>query len=389
MAHGDATDRISEAKTKLLLKAPFFGRLCMQLEFVESELNSTAWTDGKYLGYYAPYVMTLTGKQLQCLIAEEVLHCALMHFKRKEGRDWRIWNLACDCVINLLLKDDGYELDDICFYKEEYRGMDAEEIYVRLMKNKDAHKDRKSKGEVMPSGTGTPVGEPTEPESTTEAKWEVATTNAVQAMTDGGKGRDSSSVDAVRRNVLKIIRPEHSVTAYMRDFVEHVARNEYNWGRVNPRYVMHGAILPSLAGSELGPFVVVFDTSGSIPERAIAEMGGDLADILDTYDTECDVLYVDRQVRNTQHFISGDEIALDPKGGGGTDFRPAFKWVEENGVQPACLLYFTDLWGRFPDDEPDYPVLWCVKGNNDTDEEAPFGGTVRVSKWSSSREAAA
>ena len=36
-----------------------------------------------------------------------------------------------------------------------------------------------------------------------------------------------------------------------------------------------------------------------------------------------------------------DEIAI--KGRGGTDFRPGFTWLDQQGIQPRVCLYFTDM----------------------------------------------
>jgi len=53
-------------------------------------------------------------------------------------------------------------------------------------------------------------------------------------------------------------------------------------------------------------------------------------------------------------------VRLEPKGGGGTDFRPAFEWVAENDFAPACLIHLTDLCcDSFPE-TPEYPVLWVT-----------------------------
>lgn len=38
---------------------------------------------------------------------------------------------------------------------------------------------------------------------------------------------------------------------------------------------------------------------------------------------------------------------------------------------PTCLIYFTDLEGTFPKEEPDYPVLWINIGR--TIIKPPFG----------------
>ena len=68
---------------------------------------------------------------------------------------------------------------------------------------------------------------------------------------------------------------------------------------------------------------------------------------------------------------------MNPVGGGGTDFRPVFEWVERQGVAPCCLVYLTDLLcNRFPDQTPDYPVLWVQTA--DYNVTAPFGEIVKM-----------
>jgi predicted metal-dependent peptidase len=64
------------------------------------------------------------------------------------------------------------------------------------------------------------------------------------------------------------------------------------------------------------------------------------------------------------------------KGGGGTDFRPAFKWMEENDVVPDVLLYLTDGYGTFPEEAPEYPVIWGdISGQP---KNYPWGDVVEV-----------
>ena len=56
-----------------------------------------------------------------------------------------------------------------------------------------------------------------------------------------------------------------------------------------------------------------------------------------------------------------ERIAI--KGRGGTDFRPGFVWLSDQGLCPSCCLYLTDMeCGRYPEAEPDYPVIWCNWG---------------------------
>lgn len=71
-----------------------------------------------------------------------------------------------------------------------------------------------------------------------------------------------------------------------------------------------------------------------------------------------------------------DEFAMPDNisGGGGTNFRPVFEWVERQDKQPDLLVYFTDADGTFPEWEPHYPVIWLVKGKQKT----PWGQHVQL-----------
>ena len=57
------------------------------------------------------------------------------------------------------------------------------------------------------------------------------------------------------------------------------------------------------------------------------------------------------------------------KGGGGTDFRPVFEYIEEHSeLESKLLIYLTDGCGSYPEHAPAYPVLWMVSP----------GGQIRV-----------
>ena len=45
---------------------------------------------------------------------------------------------------------------------------------------------------------------------------------------------------------------------------------------------------------------------------------------------------------------------------GGTDFRPGFTWLDEQGIRPGVCIYLTDmLCSSYPDTEPHFPVIWA------------------------------
>jgi predicted metal-dependent peptidase len=125
--------------------------------------------------------------------------------------------------------------------------------------------------------------------------------------------------------------------------------------------------------------VIFYDTSGSIGGDELAEFAGHANHIL--YDAKPDKLYV-VPVDAAVHEQGIQELRMEdfpfmpkPFGGGGTDFRPAFEWIEKQQIEPDAVLYLTDMMGTFPDEAPSYPVLWVSNSNIQT---APFGKIVDI-----------
>jgi len=81
-----------------------------------------------------------------------------------------------------------------------------------------------------------------------------------------------------------------------------------------------------------------------------------LMNLVSNYQIE--LLVCDDKVHSHKTFYSGEALEVELKGNGGTDYRPAFKYVEENLDDVKLLLYFTDLEGMFPKKRPNYEVKW-------------------------------
>jgi predicted metal-dependent peptidase len=117
------------------------------------------------------------------------------------------------------------------------------------------------------------------------------------------------------------------------------------------------------------------DTSGSIGSRELDQFAAEISAISDEAQPESiHVIYCDAAVQSVQEFGPAESIQLVPKGGGGTDFRPVFEWIEKNDLQPVCLIYLTDLYCHSYPERPYYPVLWVT----DSRRTAPFGETIRI-----------
>ena len=158
-------------------------------------------------------------------------------------------------------------------------------------------------------------------------------------------------------------------------FLSACADSDYTWTVPNRRYVFQDIYMPSRWEQKLEHVVVAVDTSGSVDRATLALFMGELACVLDFFDTKLTVLFHDTKVQGISELARGElPDVLVPVGGGGTDFRPIPEKIAEEGIRPACLVWFTDLeCNRFPED-PGYPVLWVAPDKGG--EKPPFGSVV-------------
>jgi predicted metal-dependent peptidase len=139
-------------------------------------------------------------------------------------------------------------------------------------------------------------------------------------------------------------------------------------------------IYPRRMRDRVGTIVVVRDTSGSIDRDLCSEFSGQVTNLCADLRCSAIVLDCDTRIHAEYRLDAGDECPLDARGGGGTDFAPAFDRVRElidDGENIAGMIYLTDLDGSFPDEPADYPVLWAAYN---TTGSAPFGRTIHVKK---------
>jgi predicted metal-dependent peptidase len=368
----DMTDhhrQIKGALSALILDQPFFGALALRLQLKPTDQIPTAATDGKLLLYNPAFVAGLNGAQLKGLLAHEVLHCANGHPWRRTGRNKQVWNQACDYAINSVLKEAGFALPEGALLDAAYAGKAAEWIYGQLTQPQSQQPQAGGQGQQNQPQTGGQQSQPGAPQSTgqqpsagqgqppqqpapedwgqvvdnlepdaaaQEVDWQVATLQAAQMAKAQGK-----LPAGLERLIEEIKHPAVDWRATLRRFVQETAQADYSWKQPNQRYLASGLYLPQLRSEQMRPLVVGLDTSGSISQAELATFATELQAIM----AECQpenitVVYCDARVQAVAEFTPQDEIQLAPKGGGGTAFAPVFDYVTEQGIAPACLVYF-------------------------------------------------
>lgn len=433
--------RLARARMELLLGHPFFGAMVLRLTLREDPDCRDLWTDGQTLGYN-PETLAGRGEELlAAMLAHEILHLACEHHLRRGDRDKVLWNKACDLAINGLLAEAGFTLPREYPVDPAQAGRPAEAIYAALAAareerpgsgGKDRAKQKSRSADAAPGGgegqnpfagkAREPEAGPTEdapsgrkkerqaaagdkdtPDGATRgAKTTIAGEVRDHPDLDGEPGEAARRTLAARvrqdvsqalraaadmgdlpaslaRHLRDLARPRLPWATLLRRFILARAVSDYAWSPPSRRHVHLGLYLPTVRSPALGDVVLAIDTSGSVDEGLLRAFCEELSGILDACDARLFVYACDAAASEaTVHTRHDPPPSLLLRGGGGTDYRPVFSKVEQDGLAPACLIYLTDLeCDRYPD-EPAYPVLWAAPES--ANGRPPFGETLTLSR---------
>jgi predicted metal-dependent peptidase len=361
-----------------------------------------AATDGTNLILNPETFFALPLDERVFIVAHEILHCILNHcslgFQMRRANRVRYvdgaelpynqqgMNIAMDLVINDILIHDRIGsfpkmgLHDPKIATRETPFLDA---YRKLFEQ--AKKNGSQPGDGVGGGQGgfdvhldpgSVQGQ--DPGQAAQGRNQSAWDTAVAAAVASAKmqGRLPAGLE---RLLAEVIDPQVSWQDHIRAFfARRVGGGGYNWRKADRRLIQRDIIAPQRAGNGCDTIVVGIDTSGSIGQRVLDTFFGELRGIIgDLQPARVYVVWCDAKVHKVDECENTEDVGgLKPAGGGGTDFRPVFDWIEEEGLQPDALVYLTDGLGAFPDSAPRYPVLWgALKGYN---VAYPFGDVVEI-----------
>ncbi len=358
-------DKLEKAKTQLVLHHTFFATLLMSMPLISDKSIPTAATDGTKILYNPDFLNKLTVEEIMFVLAHEVMHIALLHPFRREGRDFKKWNQAADHAENHILIDAGFTIPKIGILADpQYKGMHAEKVYAAMSEGKEDGSD--GEGGFRDECRDAPGDQADKAQAEAKAQSKIMQAAKMAQMAGQLPGSLKELVD-------EVLKPKVNWREELRRFMTAVLKTDQSWARGQRRFLAEGLYLPAMSSEGMGEIVVGVDTSGSCWDQVPEFLAEVSAIAAECRPEKVHVIYCDTQVNRHDEYEAGQEIEMSKCGGGGTDLTKMFEYVGMKGITPQVCVFLSDLetpWGA----APEYPVIWAAVGN----KVPPFGDVVRL-----------
>jgi len=365
----------------------------------------TAATDGKKIIYNEAFFDDLYFQQRITLICHELLHILKADHLRMEGRDGKLWNSACDYVINHILVKMGFTPIDNWLYNPDYAGMSSEDVY-KLLQNKSKEDQDKINKQSQdsggsfeePKGKG---GSPMTPEERAE-EFQKAQSDMQKAadMMDrkiNGIEKSDTLSEKSKKETLE------QIGAGFSEFKERITdfnRSTVDWRSIARQFIFadaasdyddseldldemfihdYGYIIPDIINEEFGDIALCLDVSGSLSHMS-KQVASECFHALEEINKGTLLCYhISTHIHSKELLTKDSEIKHIE--GGGTNFDCFFnKELIEEDFSAKAIIFVTDGDVVFKNwIQPDVPVLWVLTRSNVWFENnVPFGECVRM-----------
>lgn len=379
------------------------------------ELKKCMGTDGRYIYYDPEYVLRTYQKEKGAVIREYlhlIVHGIFRHFFVGPSVEREKWNLACDMATEYVIEswkldfaqtgisqDERREFDRI---KKETGLMNAEKIYSYLKVQEEAELlrlenifrrddhsiwypvecNQKEWVQRKWNQAESDSEERSLTETDLEDQWKQISQKIQVDLETFMRGRSSEAGEFLM-NLKLANRKKQDYSMFLKKFSRLDERMKINDEEFDYNFYTYGMQLygnmPLIEPLEykdirlVKAFAIVIDTSGSVEEEKLRKFLEKTYQILSDCQQKMDsvnihLIQCDAEVQTDVRITSGKQLEysmdqLVVRGRGGTDFRPAFEYVDtlrRNGSLSNLngLLYFTDGEGIYPGKKPDYPVAF-------------------------------
>lgn len=400
--------------------------LYMDLRYMEPALSALSYrnmeglltfaTDGVYLYYAMEPLFRVFRKNtafLERAYLHGVLHCVFRHLWLTDRRSRRLWNIACDIAVEMVIDS----MDKPCTkrilswlrihtydaLKQEKGGSSAAVIY-RLLKEKSEEEIAGLEKEFYTDDHRFwPAPQEADQPFFVQAMQNWDKTARQVTLEQSRRGDEGEEGEECFRTQMQAAKNRRNYRDFLQKFTvlweePHLDLEEFEMGYYAYGLQLYGNLpliepLETREIKKIREFVIVIDTSystnGDLVKGFLKETVSILSRKNSFFETcsirilQCDdrVQHV-MMIRNAGEFEQGLE-KLQIVGGGGTDFRPAFSYVERMRSQgemkkPDGLLYFTDGKGIYPGKKPDYKTAFLFLVEYDETAVPPWAMRLKL-----------
>ena len=410
------------SRNELLVSLRFIDLALCKLEY---KRNNFTWfgTDGKYLFYNPLHIFELYeegNEEMNHAHLHAIFHCIFYHPFVKKNIDMpQFWDLACDIAVEGIISEFHMkqlttsrsvlidkELEDL---KAKYGRLTAQRLYRKFLEinldqgeverlNKifvyDDHyawyveKKGKSKEKVQVNLTDQENEDDDlfeqldiDMESLREEWEKISERVKVDIETSSKEWGDRSA--NLMQNITEVNREKYDYSSFLQKFAVMGEEMRINDDEFDYIFYTYGLQLydnvPLVEPLEykdvkkIKEFAIVIDTSGSVQGDLIKRFISKTYNILSQQSNfftkvNIHVIQCDNKIEEDYRIACPEDFEelinnFQVKGFGGTDFRPAFEYVDdliEKGEFENLkgLIYLTDGYGHFPDRKPDYDTAF-------------------------------
>ena len=398
------------SRNELYMKMRFLDVALSSLPFILDQGTEGLGTDGIYLYYNPQYLGGLYRESrvsVNRLYLHLILHGIFRHMIRRKGREERLYSLACDivtesiidsmqhrCVLKSrsLLRRETYRN-----LKKEMKVLTAEKVYGVLNSRPLSEQEllRLEQEFRTDDHSYWPSDDEQRKQNEIENQWQSISEQMETDMDTFSQEGSSASGDLVDQVKVEN-RERFDYRQFLRKFA--VLKEEMEVDPESFDYVFYSYGL-SLYGNmpliepqewkevqKVEEFVIVIDTSMSCSGELVRKFLEETYGVLSENDSffrkvNIHIIQCDDQIQTDQKITCKEELVeymehLELRGEGGTDFRPAFLYVEQLIRQHTFerlkgLIYFTDGRGIYPSKMPSYETAFVFMEEDYEDVDVP------------------
>ncbi len=374
-------------------------------------------TDGEYLAVHPKILADLYEKDRRLvnrIYLHQIYHCLFRHIFKRIRENEELWMLSCDMAVEYLIDDQNNRSTRMGrnAIRARWRTqllnyvkvLNAEGIYEALKRIRpDERTMARLKEEfspddhsLWPSLKEQNDPKPIENKSVVlRKKWEDLSEKMQTDMELFSVDASSGASDLLKETEVEN-RERIEYRSFLRKFATlreemHIDMDTYDSILYALGLEMYGNMpliepVESREVRKIDEFVVVIDTSMSVSGKLVKSFLEQTYSVLSESESflrkvNIRIIQCDEQVLSDQKIESGKDLDEYMKhvqlmGEGGTDFRPAFAYVEELIARKQFhslrgLLYFTDGKGIYPSKKPPYETAFIFCGEDYDDSAVP------------------